>query len=286
MAILSDVDIRRELGENILIYPFREGFLKGASYNLSASELAWDLETKENIYNEQEKAIIIPPNSTAVIETNETIWVSQRISGTYHSRVSQVSHGTGHIGTTLDPNYIGPSLIAVHNHSKEPVRIYLATEPFATLKFHYLQTPSSKEKHGNSHARTDILGALGIILTSKERQELDQPYMSDDVALKAKMLECQDYQRIEQERVELIKSQNQEFSKKQQKSWFLNLIIIAAISTVLAIAIGAFLSVNETKIGQNNWYQPAKFTTEKVIELLAIVWVTSLANYVIDKSRK
>lgn len=286
MAILSDVDIRRELGNNILIFPFREEFLKGASYNLSASEFAWDIETKENIYNEQEKAIVIRPSSTAVIETNETIWVSQGISGTYHSRVSQVSHGTGHVGTTLDPNYIGPSLIAVHNHGKEPVKISLETEPFATLKFHYLQTPSSKEKHGNSHARTEILGALGITLTSRERQELDKSYMSDDVLLKAKMLECQDYQRIEQERAKLIENQNQELSKKQQKSWFFTLIVVVTMSTVLAIALAVFLSVNETKIGQNNWYQPAKFTTEKVIELLAVVWVTALANYVINKSQK
>lgn len=127
---------------------------------------------------------------------------------------------------------------------------------------------------------------MGITLTSKERQELDQPYMSDDVALKAKMLDCQDYQRIEQERASLIKNQNQELSKKQQKSWFCNLIIAATISTVLAISIGVFLSINETKIEQNNWYQPAKFTTEKVIELLAVLWVTALANYVIDKSQK
>lgn len=127
---------------------------------------------------------------------------------------------------------------------------------------------------------------MGITLTSKERQELDQPYMSDDIALKAKMLECQDYQRIEQKQAESVKSRNQEFSKKQQKSWFFNLIVITGISTVLAVAIGVFLSVNETKIGQNNWYQPAKFTTEKVIELLAIVWVTLSANYVIDKSQK
>ncbi|MBS9389341.1 MAG: hypothetical protein HEQ33_10755 [Dolichospermum sp. WA123] len=113
MSTLSDQDIKRELGINIYIYPYNKGNLKGANYNLTASEFAWSLKTRQRIYNSQEKKIIIDPGDTALIETNESIWVSKKITGTYHSRVTQVSHGTGHIGTTLDPNYIGPSLIAV-----------------------------------------------------------------------------------------------------------------------------------------------------------------------------
>ena len=37
MTILSDQDI------NIYIYPYKADNLKGASYKLTASELAWDL---------------------------------------------------------------------------------------------------------------------------------------------------------------------------------------------------------------------------------------------------
>ena len=275
MAILSDADIRQEIGNNILIYPFQEGYLKGASYNLSASKLAWDLATKKNIYVDQEKAVIIPPNSTAVIETNETIWVSQKIAGTYHSRVSQVSHGTGHIGTTLDPNYIGPSLIAVHNHSNEAIKIPLETEPFLTLTFHYLHTASLKEQHGNSHARRDVLATLGIILTQEENQSLDQPYMSDKVALKAKMEECQDFKTIQKNRAHLT-----------QNSWLFKLLIVTIIATLVATSAQVILSVNETKFRQVVWYETATVATGKFIELLVIVWVTLGANYVINKSQK
>lgn len=275
MAILSDVDIQREIGENILIYPFHKGYLKGASYNLSASELAWDLATKRNIYDENERAVIIPANSTAVIETHETIWVSQKIAGTYHSRVSQVSRGTGHIGTTLDPNYIGPSLIAVHNHSNEAVKIPLGTEPFVTLKLHYLHTPSLKDQHGNSHARRDVLATLGITLTQEENQALDQPYMSDKEALKAKMGECPDYKLIKQSKANLT-----------QRTWLFNLFWGTVAVTVLAISAQVILSVNETKFSQHGWYGTATVTTGKIVELLAIVWVTLGANYVANKSQK
>ncbi len=259
MTILSDVDIKREIGEGILIYPFQEGYLKGASYNLSASKLAWDLSTKKNIYDDQAKAVIIPPNSTAVIETNETIWVSQKIAGTYHSRVSQVSHGTGHIGTTLDPNYIGPSLIAVHNHSQDPVKILLETEPFLTLTFHYLHTPSRKDQHGNSHGRRDILARLGITLTQEENHALDEPYMSDRDALKVKMEGCNDYKLIKQSQANL-----------SQRSWFFKLFWLTIISTSIAVSAQVFLAVNETKLGQNSWYESTTVVTGKFIELLAV----------------
>lgn len=275
MAILSDVDIRREIGENILIYPFQEGHLKGASYNLSASNLAWDLETKKNIYDDREKAVIIPPNSTAVIETNETIWVSQKIAGTYHSRVSQVSRGTGHIGTTLDPNYIGPSLIAVHNHSKEVVKIPSETEPFLTLTFHYLHTPSRKEQHGNSHARRDVLGTLGITLMQEENRALDQSYMSDKEALKAKMEECQDYKIIKRSQASLT-----------HQSWLSKLLWATLVVTILTMLAQVFLSVNETKLQQIKGYETATFSTGKFIEFLVLVWVASGISYVTNKSQR
>ncbi len=70
MTILSDQDIKKELGINIYIYPYKAENLKGASYNLTASELAWDLSTKDSIYDTNEKKIIIKPNTTALIETN------------------------------------------------------------------------------------------------------------------------------------------------------------------------------------------------------------------------
>ena len=131
-----------------------KGNLKGASYNLTASEFAWSLSTKQRIYNSQNKKIIIESGDTALIETNETIWVSKKIMGTYHSRVTQVSHGTGHIGTTLDPNYIGPSLIAVHNHSNDPIELIPEETTFVTLAFQYLSSESSKNNHGNPSWQT------------------------------------------------------------------------------------------------------------------------------------
>lgn len=64
MSTLSDQDIKRELGRDILIYPFNESNLKGASYNLTASKLAWKIQDGKSAYDSSVERIIIPKNST------------------------------------------------------------------------------------------------------------------------------------------------------------------------------------------------------------------------------
>ena len=66
MSTLSDFDIQKEIGINIYIYPFSKDNLRSASYNLTASKLAWNLATKETIYNSQSNQIIIPKHSTVM----------------------------------------------------------------------------------------------------------------------------------------------------------------------------------------------------------------------------
>jgi len=99
MTTLSNVDIEKELVEgSILIFPFVKDNLKGASYNLTASHLAWKVPEKESdsyvtAYDSVYNKVIIPRKSTVLIVTNETIYVSERIAGTYHSKVRLVQKG-------------------------------------------------------------------------------------------------------------------------------------------------------------------------------------------------
>ncbi|WP_019499028.1 dCTP deaminase domain-containing protein [Pseudanabaena sp. PCC 6802] len=265
--MLSDVDIKRELGTGILIYPFKESNLKGASYNLTASRLAWCIGNsnsqynKKSIYNPSNDKIIIPARTTALIETYEAIWVSQNICGTYHSRVGQVSQGTGHIGTTLDPNYIGPSLIAVHNHSDEQVEITPETEPFVTLAFQYVCTKSSVEQHGNSAGRREILMKLGIQLTLDENTFLDEAYLSNKDLLKKRLEECEDYK--------LIKSNREE---KASKNSLKNLYVLLALITGVLIIVDAVLT-HYQGLKQLSWYDPVYFLVEKSIEATIVAWI-------------
>lgn len=101
-VVFSCNDIKNLLGKQIYIYPFEEKNLKGASYNLTASPLAFVIEEEnscgynckiEKLILENENDIIIPDHATAIIQTNESIYVTKRICGTYHSRVNLVNKG-------------------------------------------------------------------------------------------------------------------------------------------------------------------------------------------------
>lgn len=156
---LSDKDIRRLLGYHIYIYPFSIKNLKPSSYNLTASNCAFVVDKIDD--NDIQKLIvkdemiIIPAGRTGIIETNESIYVSEWITGTYHSRVKLVNKGLGHIGTTLDPCFFGVSAIALHNTTDKDIKIGVNT-PIATIMFSILKSKSTG-KHDNKTGRVDKL---------------------------------------------------------------------------------------------------------------------------------
>jgi len=196
MSLLSDEDIKNELGKNIFIYPLKIDLIKGSSINLRPSRLSWSIKTQNSIFNTTSNKIVIPPNDTALIETEETLYITKKISGSYHSRVQLVSKGLGHIGTTLDPGWIGPSLIALHNHSKDVIEIDL-NEPFISIMFFYLKSESKKDST-NSPAHPGILGRFNI--SDFEQKWIDEGWRKDRRALERIMIECNEYKDLKQRR--------------------------------------------------------------------------------------
>lgn len=275
MAILSDVDIARELGENILIFPYKNKNLNGASYNLTASHLAWDLSTKQSLYNQKDK-IVIPPKTTALIQTYETVWGSKKIAGSYHSKVGLVSKGLGHISTTLDPDYLGTSLISVYNHNeKDDIQLVVGEDSFVTLVFYCVNTESLIGR-GDNHpgGRIDILNQNGINPSNDEWRWLHQGFMNSTEALRIEMEKCDDYQQIVKTRVSLVKK----FSSKK-------LHLFLGLSTVIVILALGILSTYRASLETNAWYTPTTFTLEKSIEAIAVVWITLISNKILNQQK-
>lgn len=237
MTILSNIDISKELGKNILIYPFLKTNLKGASYNLTASKLAWDLEKKKSIYSECTGEITIAKNSTALIQTNEVIWVSSKVAGTYHSKVGLVSKGLSHISTTLDPEYIGSSLITVHNYSNEDINLIAEKETFVTLIL-YFTTTASSVKTGNLPGKTDVLQKFH--LTREEKNWLNEEFRNVPSLLKEKLTTCPDY-------IEIYEYKNKMINSRKIYT------ISSALFVVIIISL-FFLSSNNKKLKQQPWY--------------------------------
>lgn len=185
--MLSNVDIVNELKKkNIAISPLGKDTIKGASINLTASDMAWSYNTKKIIKPTKVEIkdnngnvtntvwdIIIPAKDTAIIVTNETIAVSNKIGGTYHSRVYDVSEGKGHIGTTLNPGWVGRSIIAVNNPSDETKTVRV-NDPFVTVIFDYFKTPTTLKEDNKPH-REDIIHKLKLESNDKYENIVASP---------------------------------------------------------------------------------------------------------------
>jgi deoxycytidine triphosphate deaminase len=232
MSALSNVDIERELIQgNILIFPFDKRNIKGASYNFTVGQFAYrvpkdpDGEYK-SVYDSVNRRIILPPKSTVLVATNESIWVSHKIAGTYHSKVKLVSKGIGHIGTTLDPNFLGVALIALHNISDNEVFLEPEKDTFVSVTFHYLKTQAT-EDHDNKPGRPDL---VSMIKPNKDdRDWLEVEYRGNENVLRKTL-------NLDLEFLTFKKS----FSAKWQKAIDSIPYFICSLFIVLGVYLSAF----------------------------------------------
>jgi len=123
------------------------------------------LELKDGVYE-------LPAENTILILTKESLWVSKRLGGSFHSKVSLVSQGLSSISTTLDPNWFGPLLIAVHNYNKYSFPLKDG-QSFVTLQFEKVSTPTTTKPGKPSHRLDIIKGLLTRQLPKTEEKKLE-----------------------------------------------------------------------------------------------------------------
>lgn len=156
--MLSLEDIYQEIGKNIFISPLKIDNFRDNSIDLTASEFAWTYEGT-NLCDKEKMIITVPKHKTACILTNESIYVSGKIGGTYHSRVSLTERGFGHVGTMLDPKYCGQSLIMLHNTTENDLEIKVG-DRIVSLVFYYLKTPIREAIRSSPPSHVDKVGRL------------------------------------------------------------------------------------------------------------------------------
>lgn len=243
--MLSVVDLKKELGENIYIYPVHKDSIKANSIDLHVSEFAWSLKTKKSIRNGD--YIIIEPDDMALIYTEESIYVSHKIGGTYNSKVTLVSKGAGHIGTTLDAQYIGCSLIALHNHSLENLKLKIGSE-FVTLQFWYLNSPGyeNSPSHDNEPGHPRMLNGFEDVDKYIEWRD-HNPWTTRKMELFHKMTESDEYKVCKEEyekELEKFNEQHQEeveklnkiVKKKQIRKYVIMILSMLIICVILLSA--------------------------------------------------
>lgn len=180
-GMMSNSDITEAImNREMIITPFDEQFpdrkrLTPAGFNFSFTRFIISMNKKMffKIYesatydrNIDELYFLLEPGDTALALTYESIWVSKKFAGTFHSKVGYVSQGLGHISTTLDPGWMGQLLISINNPNTNSIHVVIGKRDkrnnlieynsFITLCLYRLISPATALSD-NSCARLDIL---------------------------------------------------------------------------------------------------------------------------------
>ncbi|MDZ8258353.1 hypothetical protein [Nostoc sp. ChiQUE01b] len=210
MSVLSYQDIIRELGKGILFHPLKAGSIKACDLCLTASEYAYAIgqeqrliiqtEQKKDRPGEEQKFFEIPKGETALVWTDEAVYLSNQFRGPLYSVVKQVSEGLGHIGTRVNPDWTGVLCIALHNVSDKAVRIYVkdVENPIAHLAIEKLSSKPSNITHRSSDARLDVLRGRpnSQEITDYFNQKQNTWMKRDTEILKKLMLESDEYKKL------------------------------------------------------------------------------------------
>lgn len=166
--MLSRDNIEKALADGHLkIFPFEKQNLTGIGYNISTTDFAFSINLgilltvhQKTVENGVMRYVVIPGNDTVLFFSKEYIEVDKTLAGTFHSKVSCVSQGLGHISTTLDPTWKGQLLISVNNPTSNDIVFDLDKSGgnIVTLLLHKLDSPvTGNNIHDNNKGRCELL---------------------------------------------------------------------------------------------------------------------------------
>lgn len=274
--MLSRIDIEKELGKQINIFPLHMKNFKDNSINLCVGRYAWALQDGKVYFDSQtqrfsrettagaipfdvkrgESAIFsqkskyyvaLLPHSTTLIETKEVLAVGASIGGTYHSKVGMVSQGLGHIGTMLGPNFSGFSLITIHNMTDDVITLN-GGESFVSVVFHYLNTPIH-EKNATVSGHVDKMAELGVHLTAKERADLSEDWCGKIESVRERMMQTDEYKDF-QKALEIRK-------KEKWRKYITWRSIVSFLSLMALLAVLEFAAYQADKINNTTQWMSA-----------------------------
>jgi len=277
MSSLSNRDFYNELGKNIFLYPFNAANIKEASINLSASEYAWNVDSEQRIKLSQDKdrkfnTIVIPSNTPVLIMTLEAIYVTNKICGTYHSRVSMVSKGLGHISTTLDPGYYGASLISIINNAEKPIEIMVG-EPIVSIMFSYV----NKEALLDNNKRPNPPHQNVIIAPYEGNDEDNDKFMihtrnTDYLAKKEflieKMKSDPEFTNWKKAFLKEDKILQKEYNRKK---WFLKIVAIIFVLLLLAVIFILIIDYILKILGQDKTFNAKDILIPLLIAIVSLI---------------
>ncbi|MBD2420458.1 hypothetical protein H6G54_22675 [Anabaena cylindrica FACHB-243] len=170
----------------IYIDPFSPNSLTPIGYDLRVGGSYMSASKGEEVLVNQNSPVIIEPGDTTLITVFEEIRMpkNHKFSGLILSKVSKVSKGLSNISTTIDPDWVGHLVIAVHNFSQESITINFK-DTFCTVVFLENKSPSTKESRHTS-GRNDILRQRMSEAAKKVQRDRDKEKSKENKQKKKK----------------------------------------------------------------------------------------------------
>lgn len=270
-TFMNDIQIQRARQEGeLVICPYSKENLTPVGYNLSFSRFIISNRRKafvKIIHKNNEWFFFLKPFDSALILTRESIWVSKFIGGTFHSKVSMVTKGLGHVSTTLDPGWYGQLLVPINNPTKEKIKIVIAKDTesgivyqtFITMILFRAQEAALNVNSDNKSARIELLEQ---ILYDK-RKNRDAQYLSNFInKLKNNIAQMEVFDNLndpedrrqkikhfQQEHIKLVNEMDNEFetlNKFSKKNYNMRMGIfwgIVAVITIMLFGAGIIVFV-------------------------------------------
>ena len=133
---------------DIVIEPFDEKQIQGATYDLRVGEQGATTTSKKVVNIRESGYLIIEPGDFSVVTVLEIIRLGPQYVGRFGLRSKFARKGLiATTGPQVDPGYHGRLIIGITNLSPKPVTLSYGDD-FLSLEFHRLQEPSTKPYDG------------------------------------------------------------------------------------------------------------------------------------------
>lgn len=188
----SDVDIRKHLGKQIGIFPLKEENIQGSCVLLTASDLAWSVNSCTSCVSDGK--IRIAAHDTVLILTNEVVYLGKKFAGYCMVRVSMLPFGISSMCTPIKPGWTGHLLITLNNVSNKDYELKVF-HGFVVMTIHRLNS-TCKRGSPQPNSRTDQLSRMNIEINDNELDFIRKEWANDNKRLFDKMIESDEYKLI------------------------------------------------------------------------------------------
>jgi dCTP deaminase len=239
MSILSNEDIRTASRTERLIQTLDPNKLGGASYELSCSEIYYDLtENSTRIdANQFGRKILIKPKHTIVFITNESLEIPQDMTAHIISKGSLFSIGLSPVSTYADPGFEGKLGLVTTNNSDKYILMDVLQ---AVAKIHFTKlTKTSTLKYTGQHGYQSKMWVI--------RTDLQRTYeeVKNDRRMKSEMDEASlILPKHTSLAIDRLASQNRMIFRILALAFFLNAVLFLFIFNKFGIESVAGVAIN------------------------------------------